>query len=465
MKKYHFIALAVCCGFLWACHKDGPTENPFADAPWAVDETLPVPIQVNAPQPDALFTTKADAITSMTGVKLNVIAYDLRENVTSMAHSAFLFNKILYATGGTTLQFTESDYTSPLTYYYPNSGDIEKVNPITNNGTDNKYNYTFFAYHLPDDATGVTTGFEEVEVNSVMRNDFVVSFPVNPTTLNTDVLVAKAQAAEYTVTDVLADPNVANSEVVYPAGTYYGFNARYRRIARLKNELADHEPLLQFSHAMAQIVIKAVAQPGAYDSFWAYNDPDDPTAGEWDKLTVKLEDIVQANAHANVKLDVTKALDIVDFEAPTASQLVLSWDESSPEVTEPYELDNTYAPAIRPCDPTLVDPDAQGYDEDVAALAGNLHRDSGFFVVPGDDAITIHYTLTAYNSPTVYSTSEPKAAVLTVPQGGYLPGRTYTYTIKVASLENLQVYTELADWTNGNGQFTNPNVDPVITED
>ena len=25
MKKYHFIALAVCCGFLWACHKDGPT--------------------------------------------------------------------------------------------------------------------------------------------------------------------------------------------------------------------------------------------------------------------------------------------------------------------------------------------------------------------------------------------------------------------------------------------------------
>jgi hypothetical protein len=463
MKKYHFIALAVCCGFLWACHKDGPTENPFADAPWAIDETLPVPIQVNAPQPDALFTTKADAITSMTGVRLNVIAYDLRENVTSMAHSAFLFNKILYATGGTTLQFTESDYASPLTYYYPNSGDIEKANPITNNGTDNKYNYTFFAYHLPDDATGVTTGFEEVEVNSVMRNDFVVSFPVNPTTLNTDVLVAKAQAANYTVDAVHADPADNTSDVVYPAGTYYGFNARYRRIARLKNDLAAHEPLLQFSHAMAQIVIKAVAQPGAYDTFWAYNDPDDPADGTWDKLTVKLEDILQANAHANVKLDVTKALDIANYTAPTASELVLSWDESSPEVTEPYELD-TYAPAIRPCDPTLVDPNDPGYDVNVAALAGNLHRDSGFFVVPGTDAITIHYSLVAKNSPSVSSAPDTKEATLTVPDGGYLPGRTYTYTIRVASLEQLQVYTELASWTDGNSQFTNPN-QSIITED
>lgn len=465
MKKYHFIALAVCCGFLWACHKDGPTENPFADAPWANDETLPVPIQVNAPQPDALFTTKADAITSMTGVKLNVIAYDLRENVTSMAHSAFLFNKILYATGGTTLQFTESDYTSPLTYYYPNSGDIEKANPITDNGTDNKYNYTFFAYHLPDDATGVTTGFEEVEVNSVTRNDFVVSFPVNPTTLNTDVLVAKAQAANYTVTDVHADPLDNSSEVVYPAGTYYGFNARYRRIARLKNELAAHEPLLQFSHAMAQIVIKAVAQPGAYDTFWAWVDPDNHSLGEWDKLTVKLDSILQNNARAKVKLDVTKALDIANYAAPTASERVLSWDASSQQVTVPYELDDTYAPAIRPCDPTLVDPNDPGYDVNVAALAGNLHRDSGFFIVPGQDAVTISYSLVAWNSPTVSSSPDKKKATLPVPPGGYLPGRTYTYTIKVASLENLQVYTELADWTNGNGQFNDPNVDPVITED
>lgn len=460
MKKYHFIALAVCCGFLWACHKDGPTENPFADAPWAVDETLPVPIQVNAPQPDALFTTKADAITSMTGVKLNVIAYDLRENVTSMESPAFLFNKILYATGGTTLQFTADDYTSPLTYYYPNSGDIEKANPITNNGTDNKYNYTFFAYHLPDlpeNATGVTTGFETVGT----RNDFVVSFPVNPTTLNTDVLVAKAQAANYTVEDdIHANPADNTSDVVYPAGTYYGFNARYRRIARLKSDLAAHEPLLQFSHAMAQIVIKAVAQPGAYETFWAYNDPGDPTAGEWDKLTVKLEDILQANAHANVKLDVTKALDIANYAAPTASELVLSWDASSQQVTVPYELDDYYAPAIRPCDPALLDDSDPNYDPE----AGNLHRDSGFFVVPGTDAITIHYSLVAKNSPSVSSAPDTKEATLTVPDEGYLPGRTYTYTIRVASLEQLQVYTELASWTDGNSQFTNPN-QSIITED
>lgn len=449
MKKYHFIALAVCCGFLWACQKDGPTENPFADAPWAIDETLPVPIQVNAPQPDALFTTKADAIASMDNVKLNVIAYDLDENVTSMAHSAFLFNKILYATGGTTLQFTADDYTTPLTYYYPNSSGPDKTN------------YTFFAYHLPDGATEeeVTTGFEEVEVNSVTRNDFVVSFPVNPTTLNTDVLVAKAQAAAYTVTDVLADPNDANSEVVYPADTYYGFNARYRRIARLKNELAAHEPLLQFSHAMAQIVIKAVAQPGAYDTFWAYNDPDDHAAGTWDKLTVKLEDIAQANARAKVKLDVTKAIDITDFSAPEEDELVLTWDEESAAVTA-YTLDEIVAPAIRPCDPALLDDSDPSYDPE----AGNLHTDSGFFVVPGTDAITIHYSLVAKNSPSVSSAPDIKEATLTVPDGGYLPGRTYTYTIRVASLEQLQVYTVLASWTDGNSQFTNPN-QSIITED
>ena len=449
MKKYHFIALAVCCGFLWACHKDGPTENPYADAPWAIDETLPVPIQVNAPKPDALFSTKADAITSMTGVKLNVIAYDLDKEVDSITDDAFLFNKILYATGGTTLQFTEADYTTPLTYYYPNS-----------NGT-NKTNYTFFAYNLPEGATGVTTGFETVG----NRKDFVVSFPVNPTTLNTDVLVAKAQAAPYVVEDVHADPLNPSSDVVYPAGTYYGFNARYRRIARLKNELTAHEPLLQFSHAMAQIVIKAVAQPGAYDTFWAYNDPLNPDPDEtWDKLTVKLEDIVQANARANVKLDVTKALDISDFQLPTSNELVLTWDEGSAAVTTPYVLSNTDAPAIRPCDPSLLDESDPSYNANVAATAGNLHKDSGFFVVPGTDAITIHYSLVAWNSPSVSSEPDTKEATLTLPSGGYLPGRTYTYTIKVASLEQLQVYTELASWTDGNSQFTNPG-DSIITED
>lgn len=442
MKKYHFIALAVCCGFLWACQKDGPTENPFADAPWAIDETLPVPIQVNAPQPDALFTTKANAIASMDNVQLNVIAYDLEGNVTSMGSPAFLFNKILYATGGTTLQFTADDYTTPLTYYYPNSSGPDKTN------------YTFFAYHLPDGAspTEVTTGFETVGT----RSDFVVSFPVNPTTLNTDVLVAKAQAAEYTVTDVLADPSDANSEVVYPAGTYYGFNARYRRIARLKNQLVAHEPLLQFSHAMAQIVIKAVAQPGAYDTFWAYNNPSDHSAGTWDKLTVKLENIAQANARAKVKLDVTKAIDINNFNAPTAEELVLTWDEASAAVTA-YTLDG---PAIRPCDPAQLDSSDPSYDPE----AGNLHTDSGFFVVPGTDAITIHYSLVAKNSPSVSSAPDIKEATLTVPDGGYLPGRTYTYTIKVASLEQLQVYTELASWTDGNSQFTNPD-QSIITED
>ena len=99
MKKYHFIALAVCCGFLWACQKDGPTENPFADAPWAIDETLPVPIQVTTKSTD----TKADAIMALdANTTLKVLAYD-----TARGESSLMYDREFAATSSAgNLSFT-----------------------------------------------------------------------------------------------------------------------------------------------------------------------------------------------------------------------------------------------------------------------------------------------------------------------------------------------------------------------
>ena len=132
MKKYHFIALAVCCGFLWACQKDGPTENPFANAPWANDETLPVPILVSTPNQD----TKSSTIESLADVTLKVIAYDQ-----DAPEASLLFGKELDAVGvgaGSTnepgsIQFKNGN--ENVTYYYPMSSSSSA-----------RYNYTFFAF-------------------------------------------------------------------------------------------------------------------------------------------------------------------------------------------------------------------------------------------------------------------------------------------------------------------------------
>ncbi len=394
MKKYHFIALAVCCGFLWACHKDGPIENPYADAPWAIDETLPVPIQVNAPSPQ----TKSDALTSLDAVRLKVLAYDTENG------GGLMLGKELCAIGAdganANLTFYNDTYSQTVIYYYP----------FTSTGETRK-NYTFFAYHAPASATG-----------EFVNGDYVVTFPLNPTssTTNEDILVAAVAAETYSLANDIMDPG-DNTRIRYEAGNYYGFNARYQRVTRLVSnaEMLAHQPVLNFSHAAARIIIKVKAA----DNYAA-------TQFTASGRTVRLTKFLQANARENVSLNVTDALDIANYEAPTLAEAVLSWDANSDAVTTAYALNTTVAPARIP-----------------ATDAVALHADNSWFIVPGNDAITITYVTT--NSTTPEGQETTLTRTLVVPEGGYLPGRTYTYNLVMESDETITITTNLAGWTNG----------------
>jgi len=270
MKKYHFIALAVCCGFLWACQKDGPTENPYADAPWAIDETLPVPIQVTANSTE----TKADAIESLDGVNLQVLAYD-----TSRGASSLMYGQEFAATSsGGNLSFTGGNL------YYP----FEDAS-----AEEDRINYSFFAYHAPG-ATGTFDG-----------TNYIISFPFNPADSNNDILAAADAATDYTLLATHGRYTVGT--------TYSGFNGRYARVTRLDEHLQS--PALSFTHCAARIILNVKA------------DPDDPSAAasfSASGLRLRLTSITIPGAYENAKLNLTSAL---------SSTPVMSWDDESAEVT------------------------------------------------------------------------------------------------------------------------------------
>ncbi len=410
MKKYHFIALAVCCGFLWACQKDGPTENPFANAPWAIDETLPVPILVSAPDQ----ATKSDAITSLADVSLKVIAYDQ-----SVGEESLLFGKELDAVGvgvGSALipgsiQFKEGGQN--VTYYYPMSSVSSA-----------RYNYTFFAYHIP--AGDYPGGFDN-------SGHYVVSFPLDPSTVagNQDILVASAVAEDYTLAaDILNEDLSPRSGYATTDGPFPGFNAKYQRITYLygyqqatgdaaakaaagQAEMEANQPKLYFSHCTAGIILNAKAVDTHSENTFT-------TSG----LTIRLKSILQANAHENVKLDVTAALGLDDSNYDAPDIQVLDWDATSDEVTTPYAMSLTVAPAVKPL-----------------VAGARMHTDNCLYIVPGSDAITIKYEIKNNSSDPVEMTK-----TISAPTGGFLPGRTYTYNLTVDSNEAINLTALLGEW-------------------
>lgn len=418
MKKYHFIALAVCCGFLWACQKDGPTENPYANAPWAIDETLPVPILVSAPDQ----ATKSNAIVSLADVSLKVIAYDQ-----SVGEESLLFGKELDAVGvgvGSALspgsiQFREGG--NDVTYYYP----------MSSVSSTSRYNYTFFAYHIP--AGDYPGGFDN-------SGHYVVSFPLDPSTVagNQDILVASAEATDYTLAaDILNEDLSPRSGYATTDGPFKGFNAKYQRITYLygyqqaigdaaakaaagQAEMEAHQPKLHFSHCTASIILNAVAtDQHAEDSFTGSG------------LKIRLTSFLQENARENVKLNVSAALglDETNYNAPDVT--VLTWDTATDEVDTPYEMTTTVAPAVKPL------------------VAGELmHTDDCLYIVPGSDSFTIGYEIKNNSMATPATFTK----TIEAPTGGFLPGRTYTYNLKVDSEEAIHLTALLGEWSTGGSE-------------
>ena len=405
--------------------------DPFANAPWANDETLPVPILVSAPNQ----TTKANTITSLADVSLKVIAYDQE-----VGSESLLFNKELDAVGvgvGSALspgsiQFKEGG--QDVIYYYPMSSVSSA-----------RYNYTFFAYHIP-------AGDYEGSFNG--SNHYVVSFPLDPssTASNQDILVASAQASLYVLSSNLwNDDNTvryaqSSSDPEAPNYGYRGFNARYQRITYLdgyRNAVGDaeakaaagqanmeaHQPKLYFSHCTSGIILKAKAKDQyAVNSFTASN------------LKIRLASILQVCGYdydevhdphqpyfyENVKLDVTAARDLgaSNYNAPDIQ--VLNWDTDSNPVTTPYEMTSTVAPAVTP----------------VLSTGAIMHTDDCLYIVPGEYDVNIQYEITDNSSATATTMSK----TIPAPEGGFLPGRTYTYYLTVDSNEAVTLWAYLGGW-------------------
>ena len=392
--------------------------DPYANAPWANDETLPVPILVSAPNPD----TKSDAITTLAGVSLKVIGYDRL-----VGSESLLFNKELDAVGvgvGSaqspgSIQFMEEN--QPVIYYYPMSSATSAT----------RYNYTFFAFHIP--AGNYPGSFDG-------DGHYVVSFPLDQSTIdgNQDILVASAQATNYVLqTDILNDDN----SVRYEHGSYAGFNARYQRITYLDGyrsasgdaaakmaagqaNMEANQPKLYFSHCTARIILNAKAvDQHAEDSF-------DSSTGSG--LKIRLKSILQANARAKVKLDVSAAIGLNgnNYNAPDIQ--VLTWDTSTSEVTTANVMSVDVAPAVKPL-----------------VAGARMHFDDCLYIVPGSDAITLTYQISNNSSPTVDMTK-----TIAPPTGGFLPGRTYTYNLTVDSDEAINMTALLGGWSDGGTEDT-----------
>lgn len=238
MRSFSFIALAVATLSLAACARKDilPPGDPFADKPWAIDETLPVPIRFGKGDLFQIETKGTEtALTSLAGKKVAITALTSFAEVTSATpdKKAMLFNgDIATVAAGGNVSFDAGNH------YYPMQGQEETAR-----------NYSFYAYRITTDETNHK---KPVIGESGYLNDYV-DFDLNPETNNVDVLWAKAQAEDYS--------------------GLKGFNARYIRAVTAAGETAKY-PKFVFTHSAAAIRFMVKSADGTTPSDYKKADKD-----------------------------------------------------------------------------------------------------------------------------------------------------------------------------------------------
>lgn len=413
MKKFYLIAMAVSAVSLWACSKNEPTVNPYADAPWAIDETLPVPIQFGKSSSFEI-DTKAAPINeeNFASAKLKITAVDFSKNIVNTTSAGFLFYDApaTVTTEGlnTWIQFLDSD-SNPISRYYPQVSKAE-----------DRMNYTFIGYQIPDEEI-----YDPVEAHPPVVRAFYL-LPNKSTAgvdRNVDILWAKAEAVPFTYENV----------------EYQGFNAQYIRKARLADKLAEKRPSFTFEHkaALAHFVVRGENLPDATDETYTYTD----AQGTHPIFTVKDLKVAVRKENANLNLQ---------------TGVLTPYNN----VSNNFRLYDSFAGY------------SSSYEVAVENAASNPTGNeygTGIFLLPGQrtqgtDDLKIQFTLVNHVEGTQTTFGVTSEIVMPLPYltdgitTGYQEGKAYTYYITVMSATQIRITASVNEWNSYTGAYTEGEV-------
>lgn len=396
MKRIFLYLLTLLAALSLGCTKNGlnpERDSSFDNAPWAIDESMPVPIQFDGSR-FGVTQTKAGKIESLTGVNFGVLGLDPSKasewGNTDGPEALLLLNK--KATIRTNkvgdskfdpdidddaviVKFLDNN-DQEVTYYYP---------------VYSRFNYTFYGYH---------TTAEENGTEPALTKDgdayYVANIPVG----ERDILWAKAEATDFELSGT----------------TYKGFNSKYIRNARKENATtpgfyAAHLPQFEFAHKTAHLHFNVRAE----DAYSAGTFK----VGDVEKLKVK-----------SIKLTAT--------DLPTKARLNVL--DGTLSATETAATGITLS--ATPYCPT-------DYSEE------GVEFGEGLFIVPGYYAMKLTLTLEEPNWDETATLDLP-IPTHGDEAYGFKPGIEYTYTITIKSLETQTIGVALTGWSGYTGDFTIP---------
>ena len=383
MHNKALLLLGLFVGIVAACGKTTPdVVDPFADTPWVEDETQPVPIQFGQKRTDVDLTeTKAGAITTLDGMPFGVLSLDesYLNSFTSTTVDGTEALLLLNRKGVKTQRIIDGN-TYDVIQFKNGTDDVQYYYPIFSS-----YNYNFYGYK--------TTAFASDEPNltwdATNQTYTIPGIAVGAY----DILWAKAVATPFT----------------YETVEYNGFNARFMRKARLRQQAggagdgtfyADNLPALAFDHLTAALHFKVKAyDQAAEDSF-----------GTTPPVTIQTLKVA-GELVTEATLDVVNGT--LTGTASAASEIVLSGDPFKPTTT------------------------ATEFGE-------------GLFILPTDEALTLTFTLAEPNDRTETVTVDLSTIQ---PVNGFEAGKSYTFTIVVHSLEDAHVKVTLNGFDLDDGDY------------
>lgn len=400
MNRYLFIALASLTVCAAGCtQKELLPADPFADAKWAFDKALPVPIEFGSGDLFSIETKASEtALTSVENKHFAIVATDDFAEVTSATpldgNDHLLLNGAIAkgveepaSSGIIETKFVDSS-DNVIKHYYPMPGGTEHP----------ELNYTFYAYRTTDESTD-----EPALVMDGGSLKTTVDFELNPQTNNIDVLWAKAVATTYS--------------------GQAGFNAEYIRKIKAAGAAtyASNKPSLSFTHAASclHIRVKSYGADASERAATAATFVQDAGAGDTQALTVS--EVKISNVKTDVRLDIaTGDLVEVGYHSPSDASTFYTIQGGS-----------------------AITPDGS---ED------GIEYGTGIYVAPGDRE-TRRYTISFKVTDKKGHESVMTGTLALPSSGAYAANTAYKYSIVIKSVEEISIVTSVSSFTNYDSTF------------
>lgn len=404
MRKLSYIAtFAAAVALMAGCSKNqsvvAAVETDCADAPWASNSNIPVPIIFGENTDGQSLTTKSE-IADMKNVEFGVFAADTASAASWTAsddgsnEAMLLYNRVakgVVESGSdiNTAQFIEAsgNVIRNVTYYYP-------LQTVT------KPNYTFYAYHITSEKLS-----REANPHAGYLDRDNRTFKVDVTLDSTDILWGKAEAKTLTVPEGYTGSNQNELK---------GFNTKYVRESRLRYPRtwrSKWAPKLSFQHLTTAFHINILT------------DPEDSEAPE-NLKNVKIQNMSVRGVYTKAVLDV-----VTGNLTPVGSR-------DSIAISLP-------AGGISPGSVPTSTQNASGY--------GPLEVGHGIFILPPEEAPTISFDIVmprpSVNQTYTYPVTDKE---LKLPESGkFEAGKSYTFNIIIKSLEAIIINVDVAKWEEG----------------